>query len=251
MTIVLPHIEQMPGYAEGVQPLPEAGAIRLNLNESPHPPSPQVLKALREITEEQLRRYPDSRCEELRAELAAQYGVKVEQTFCSNGSSELISLLMKVFVGPEGKVAIPAPSFPLYHSVAAGYQATCIKVATRDDFSIDGEALRKSGAQAVVLVNPNAPTGLLLSQAEVIHLVEGMDGLVVVHEAYMDFADSDESVISLIDRYPNLLVLRTFSKSYGLCGVRARYSFGHERLIAALEKGKDVYNVDAIARFAS
>ena len=248
MTMILPHIEKMPGYVEGVMPSAGTKAIRLNLNESPYPPSPHVQSALQEIGEEVLRRYPDSRCEQLRAELAANYGVKAEQTFCANGSSEIISLIMKVFVGPEGKIALPDPSFPLYHSVAAGYQAKCIAVPTREDFSIDVDKLRETGAQAVVVVNPNAPTGLMLAKTELIRLLESMDGLVIVDEAYMDFADSDESVISLVDQYPNLLVLRTFSKSYGLCGVRVGYGFADERLITALEKAKDVYNVDAIAR---
>lgn len=248
MKMILPHIERMSGYVQGELPPDGAKAIRLNLNESPYPPSPQVLKVLGEIGEETLRRYPDSRCDELRAELALQYGVKEEQTFCSNGSSEIISLIMKVFIGPLGQIAIPDPSFPLYHSVAAGYQSNCIPVPTRGDFTINIDALLNSGAQAIVLVNPNAPTGLLLPREEVIRLVNEFSGLVIVDEAYIDFAESESSMVPLIGNYRNLLVLRTFSKAYGLSGARVGYCFGDEQLIAALDKGKDVYNVDAINR---
>lgn len=248
MTMILPHIERLPGYAQGEQPPDGVKAIRLNLNESPYPPSPEVMKALGTITEESLRRYPDAKCDKLRAALAKQYNVREEQTFCSNGSSEIISLLMKVFIGPLGQIAIPDPSFPLYQAVAASYQVNCLTIPTRDDFSIDSERLQHSGAQAVVLVNPNAPTGILLPLTEIERLVKEFAGLVVVDEAYIDFAESGSSALPLINRYPNLLVVRTFSKAYALCGARIGYCFGNEQLIAALEKGKDVYNVDSISR---
>lgn len=248
MTMILPHIERLPGYAQGEQPPDGTQAIRLNLNESSYPPSPEVVKALQSIPEETLRRYPDAKCDKLRTALAKHYGVREEQTFCSNGSSEIISLVMKVFIGPHGKLAIPDPSFPLYHSVAASYQAECIGIPTRSDFSIDVAHLIHSGAQAVVLVNPNAPTGLLLPIEDVERLVREFTGLVILDEAYIDFAKTDASAVSLIARYSNLLVIRTFSKAYALCGARIGYCFGNERLIAALEKGKDVYNVDAISR---
>lgn len=248
MTMILPHIDRLSGYAQGEQPPDGVKAIRLNLNESPYPPSPEVMKALRAIAEESLRRYPDAKCDKLRAALAKQYNVQEEQTFCSNGSSEIISLLMKVFIGPLGQIAIPDPSFPLYQTVAASYQVKCLTIPTRDDFSIDCEQLQYSGAQAVVLVNPNAPTGILLPLTEVERLVKEFAGLVIVDEAYIDFAETGSSALPLIKRYPNLLVVRTFSKAYALCGARIGYCFGNEQLIAALEKGKDIYNVDSISR---
>ncbi|GED69541.1 histidinol-phosphate aminotransferase [Brevibacillus reuszeri] len=248
MTMILPHIERLSGYAQGEQPPEGTNAIRLNLNESSYPPSPEVIKALKSIPEETLRRYPDAKCDKLRSALAKHYGVREEQTFCSNGSSEIISLLMKVFIGPRGQIAIPDPSFPLYHSAAASYQVECIGIPTLDDFSIDVEHLIDSSAQAVVLVNPNAPTGLLLSMENVERLVRDFKGLIILDEAYIDFASGEASAISLIDRYPNLLVIRTFSKAYALCGARIGYCFGNEKLIAALEKGKDIYNVDSISR---
>lgn len=248
MTIILPHINRIKPYVSGIQPSPESNPIKLNLNENPYPPSPNVLHALHTIGEETVRRYPNAQCHELRTALAKQYDVKKEQTFCGNGSSEIISLLFTVFLEAHNRIAIPDPSFSLYYSIAAIHQVECIKVPVQDDFTIDINSLLRSGVNAIVLVNPNAPTGLLLSPTEVEQLVKYFSGLVIVDEAYIDFAEPNSSVISLIKQYKNLIVLRTFSKSYALCGARIGYCFADETLISALEKGKNLYNVNFISQ---
>ena len=248
MTIVLPHIQRLKPYAMGVQPPKERKVIKLNLNENPFPPSPYVLKVLRTIEEEALRCYPDAQCDELRTELAKQYDVDKKQIFCGNGSSEIISLIFTVFIDSHRRIAIPDPSFSLYHSIASIHQVECVRVPTRDDFSVDIDLLLESCVQAIVLVNPNAPTGRILSLSEVERLVSHFPGLVIVDEAYIDFAESGMSAIPLTKRYKNLLVVRTFSKVYSLCGARVGYCFSNDTLISALKKSKSLFNVNVISQ---
>lgn len=248
MSIVRPHIERLQAYSSGIQPPKENGVIKLNLNENPYPPSPYVLKALHSFDEETLRCYPDGLCDELRTALAKQYGVRKEQTLCGNGSSEIISLLFNVFIRTHDCVAIPYPSFSLYHSVAAIHQVECMNVPTQGDFSVNVDWLLESGANAIVLVNPNAPTGRLLPLLEVERLVKNFQGLVVVDEAYIDFADPHASAIPLIEHYANLLVVRTFSKAYSLCGARIGYCLSNDAFITAMEKGKNLYNVNVLSQ---
>lgn len=252
MPLVLPHIERMSRYPAGKAPKDPASAVKLNQNESPYPPSPMVLAALHSASEALLRRYPDEYSSELRLCLGVRHGVPAEQVFCGNGSSEIISLVMKVFAGPGSKVALPDPTFGLYHTAAAAHQAVTVPVPTDRDFNVDTEGLLRSGADLLVLVNPNAPTGKLLKRDAIGRLAGGFQGLVVVDEAYMDFADTDESALPLLAEHRNLLVLRTFSKAYGLCGARVGYAVAAPEWVRALDKGKDLYNINAVsARLAA
>jgi histidinol-phosphate aminotransferase len=247
MSLILPHIERMSRYETGLAPQDKGVVLKLNQNENPYPPSPCVREALRTADADSLRCYPDGSMAELRAALSLRYGTIPEQVFMGNGSSEIISLIMKVFVGPQASVALPDPTFGLYHTAARAQGAYTVPVPLNSRYEVDVDGLLESGAKALVLVNPNAPTGLLLEEGEVRRLVKGFPGLVVVDEAYMDFAEHALSAIPLIFEAPNLIVLRTFSKSYGLCGARVGCCFASRELIAALEKGKDIYNINAVS----
>ncbi|TYP69778.1 histidinol-phosphate transaminase [Paenibacillus methanolicus] len=247
-TYALPHIERLEPYALGEQPKPGRTCAKLNQNENPYPPSPAVLEALRSMPEESLRRYPDPSAGALRAAIAERTGLAAEQIYCANGSSEIISLLFKVFVGPGGRAAVAEPGFGLYQTEAAGHQAACIPIPLLPDYRLDIDGLLSSGADALILIHPHAPTGLLTNPEELERLVRSFQGLVVVDEAYIDYAPAGSSVLPLIEQFPNLLVLRTFSKSYGLSGLRAGYCAGSRELIAAFAKGGGIYNVDALAQ---
>lgn len=248
MSMILDHIERMKPYVSAKQPSENSGAIKLNLNENPYPPSNEVRKVLRRIGEENLRFYPDTLCEELRNELAKRYRVKPEQILCGNGSSEIITLIFQACIGADFKIAIPYPSFAFYHAAAAVRQAQVVDVPTREDFSIDIDSMMNSGADVAVLVNPNAPTGRCLPYSEVERLVRGFSGLVIIDEAYIDFADGAASAISLISSCKNVIVVRTFSKSYSLCGARVGYGLADEEMIGALLKVKTVYNVNWLSQ---
>ncbi len=247
MTYILPHIMEMPSYQSGKQP-DEKRAIKLNLNENPFPPSKRVFEALQSIQVDSLKRYPDQLCQELREEIAKHNFVKREQVFCGNGSSEIISLLFTTFIGAQGRIALPDPTFSLYENVAARFQVECVKVPTREDFTIDINSLIESNADAIILVNPNAPTGLLLASSDIEYLVCHYSGLIVIDEAYIDFAYPENSAVPLIHQYDNVIVLRTFSKVYSLCGIRIGYCFSNPQLIAALEKSKNLYHINTISQ---
>lgn len=248
MSVILPHIECMNPYVSAKQPSEKSGAIKLNLNENPYPPSPAVMKIFSSIGEESLRFYPDTLCNELRNELSRTYQVKPEQILCGNGSSELISLIFQACIGAGSKIAIPDPSFAFYHTAASVRQAEVMKISTREDFTIDIDSMIYSGADVAVLVNPNAPTGRILPYSEVERLACTFSGLVIIDEAYIDFADQETSAIPLISSCKNVIIVRTFSKSYSLCGARVGYCFADEELIGALLKVKTIYNVNWLSQ---
>lgn len=250
--MINPHVAAMAAYEPGFQPPAGQRALKLNANESPYPPSPLVLEALRGITDAELRLYPDADCALLRLELAALHGVGERNVLVGNGSDELIALLFGAFLSAGDTVAMPYPTFTRYETVAAMHGVRCRHVPTRDDFTVDAEALLASGAKAMMLVNPNAPTGLLLPSAAIADIVSRFAGLVVVDEAYIDYAGEDDeevcSAAGLLGRHRNLLVLRTFSKSYALCGARVGYGIGDEALVAAMNKCRGCYNVNAVSQ---
>ncbi|RAV11259.1 histidinol-phosphate transaminase [Paenibacillus contaminans] len=248
MSLILPHIERMAAYEAGDYLEAGGEALKLNQNESPYPASPKVLEALRGITEEELRRYPDGRSGQLRSALASRFNVEESQVFCGNGSSEIIALLFKLMIAPDSRVEIPDPSFMLYHTAAAVNRIEVVPVPADEDFSIDLDRLGESGEQAIVLVNPHAPTGRLLPAEGIERLLQRFRGLVIVDEAYIDFAVPGASVLPLIGRYSNLVVVRTFSKSYALCGARVGFCVADAAVVAALDKGRDVFNINAVSQ---
>lgn len=247
MSLVLPHIRDLPRYQTGMAPRPGEAAVKLNQNENPYPPSPRVREALLSADPATLRLYPGESVEELRLALAALHRTVPGQVFIGNGSSEVISLMMKVFVGAGGVVSLPDPTFGLYQTAAWTQGAEVHRIPLTDGFEVDVDGVVASGGQAAILVNPNAPTGLLLESRQVEELVSRFPGLVVIDEAYTDFAPAGSSAMELVEKHANLIVLRTFSKSYSLSGARVGYCVAAPELIAALDKGKDIYNVNALS----
>jgi histidinol-phosphate aminotransferase len=249
MKLINAHIAQMAPYPLGIQPKKGVRAIKLNQNENPYPPSPLVEAALRQLNASELRQYPEERSYALREALASLHQVDVKRVFCGNGSSEIISLIFKALISEQGTVAVPYPSFSLYHTVAQMHQVDCIHIPTREDFTIDVDSMLASRAAAIIMINPNAPTGLLLPLTEIERIAEIFQGLIVIDEAYIDFVEPGlaASAVSLVSKHPHLIVLRTFSKSYSLCGARVGYCIANPLLIEALDKCRDTYNVNAIS----
>ena len=230
-------------YTPGEQPQ-DKKYIKLNTNESPFPPSDGVLSALNRWQVADLRLYPDPECKVLRKKLGDLFGYGAENVFVSNGSDDILNFAFMAFC--DGGVVFPDISYGFYKVYAELHGVPYETVPLRSDFSISAEDYRAKG-KAIVIANPNAPTGLALSRAEVEEIVRSNpDALVLIDEAYVDFGG--ESAVPLVRTYDNLLVVRTFSKSGSLAGGRLGFAVGSEAIISDLEKIKYSTNPYAINR---
>ena len=247
---LLDHISAMHGYVPGEQ-INDPDVIKLNSNENPYPPSPKVLRAIRTATGASLRRYPEPASDTLRQAAARVYGVDVDQIIAGNGSDELLSMLMRCFVAPGDRVAYATPTYSLYDTLVEIQGGTKAAVRYDDDFGIPA-GLARQRAAVTFLCNPNAPSGTLVSRAAIARLARAVRGILVVDEAYIDFASSAEaSCIPLIRRHDNVIVLRTFSKSFSLAGLRIGLAFASKTLVAGMMKVKDSYNLNRLSAVAA
>ena len=235
-------------YVPGEQPPDSAGWIKLNTNESPLPPSPKVLEAIRRAADETLRLYPSPTAAPAREAIARRFGVEVSRVAVANGGDELIELCFRAFADAGDSVAFPTPTYPLFeplcrmHDVKASTHPTEEPSELPPSLGVDPSPLK-------FIVNPNSPTGALFDIGAVEAAVMTSKGVVAVDEAYVDFAS--HSCLELLDRHDNLLILRTFSKSYALAGMRIGFALGAPELIEALDAVKDSYNVDRLAIVAA
>lgn len=234
-------------YTPGEQPK-DRSFIKLNTNECPYPPSPKALEAIRQTADDSLRLYPDPECLDLRRALAAYYGLRPEQVFCSNGSDEALAFAFQAFFDPDREVVFPRITYSFYPVYVDYFGLKCRRVPMNPDFSDPVDALCGNNG-GVVLTNPNAPTGIAVGLDVVERLLQANpDVVVLVDEAYVDFGA--ESAVSLIDRYPNLLVVQTASKSRALAGLRVGWAMGQEDLIAGLRCVRDSINSYTVDRVA-
>jgi histidinol-phosphate aminotransferase len=244
------NIRAMQAYVPGEQPRDD-GYIKLNTNENPYPPSPRVFAALRAAINSTLRLYPELLSDSLRAVAASIYGVKAENIIAGNGSDELLSMLLRSVVGPGDRVAYATPTYSLYETLIEIQGGVKAVVQYPDDFSVP-QALAAQEAPLTFLCNPNSPSGTLVSLQEIDRLARAVSGVLVVDEAYVDFADGEgASVLPLIRQLPNLVVLRTFSKSFSLAGMRIGLAFAPQEIIAGMTKVKDSYNVNRLSLVAA
>lgn len=240
-------IRSLTPYTAGEQPK-NRKFIKLNANENPYPPSPKALEAIRKGADAALRLYPDLEATALRQALAVRHGVKAEQVFVGNGSDEVLAFAFQAFFDEGAEIVFPDITYSFYPVYAALFGIRCRKLPLKDDFTVDVAALC-GGNDGVVIANPNAPTGMELPQDEIIRILEANPNvIVIVDEAYVDFGA--QSAVGLIDRYPNLLVVQTFSKSRSLAGARIGYAMGNENLIQAIDCVKNSFNSYTIDRLA-
>lgn len=236
------------GYVPGEQPT-DARLVKLNTNENPYPPSPRVRSAIREAADGALNRYPSPLADALRVAAAEVYGVAPSQVLAGNGSDELLAICLRACATEGARVAYAMPSYSLYRTLAAlaGAEAVEIEiehVPPAGAFPIP-EQLVAADAAVKFVCHPNSPFGCPVDLQRLAALCEHSRGLVVCDEAYVDFGA--ESALGLLSSHPNLLVLRTFSKSFSLAGVRLGLAFAAPELIAELLKVKDSYNVSRLA----
>jgi histidinol-phosphate aminotransferase len=244
------NIASLAGYIPGEQPGDEKLA-KLNTNENPYPPSPRVLAALRKATNQSLRLYPEPLSDSLRNIAAEIYGVRPENILAGNGSDEILSIVLRCFVGPGDRVAFPVPTYSLYETLVRIQDGEPVCVDYPADFAIPPD-LSSANAAVTFLCNPNSPSGTLVALTEIQKLARDVNGVIVVDEAYIDFAeDQRSSAISLIHNIPNLIVLRTFSKSFSLAGMRIGLAFAPAELIVGMMKVKDSYNLNRLSLIAA
>lgn len=239
-----PHLRTLAPYQPGRQ-MNEQGWTKLNTNECPFPPSPRVGEAIANALA-RLPKYPDPVCAGLRQAIAEVHGVGSDAVMIGNGSDELLALLTRLFCDSERPGAAMIPSYSLYPVLLWIQDAPFVPVEYGEDFQLPVDEIAGCGAGVFFLTSPNAPSGVGYSTGEIEALAGKFPGLLVVDEAYGDFAS--ETAISLVGKVPNLCVTRSFSKSYGLAGLRVGYLLGSPPLVKLLDGIRDAYNVDALAQ---
>jgi histidinol-phosphate aminotransferase len=226
-------------YVAGLQPQ-EAGWVKLNTNENPYPPSPKVIETLANANMEVLKLYPDGNSGELREAAAGNLAVGAENIFCGNGSDEVLALAFQAFFSGKENVLTPDISYGFYPVWSTMYDVSAKILPLDGNFTINADDYRNGNG--VIIANPNAPTSVALTYAEIEDITRNnKNGVVIVDEAYIDFAQV-QSVVPLTSKYENLLVVRTFSKSYSLAGLRVGFAVGNKTLIDGLQKVKSAFN---------
>lgn len=248
LPFVRPEIRRMVPYVPGEQPR-DRRYTKLNTNENAYPPSPRVLDAIRDAVSGDLRLYPDPVATELRKRAGNVYGLPPEFVLAGNGSDDLLTILFRACAGPGDRVAYPTPTYSLYETLVAIQGATAVPVPYPENFEVPADRLADQGQTLTIVCHPNAPSGTAAPVSTLEALATRLQGLLVVDEAYVDFAG--ETALPLVHRHRNVVVLRTFSKSFSLCGMRVGLAFGHPDVLAQLAKVKDSYNVNRLGLVAA
>jgi histidinol-phosphate aminotransferase len=246
-----PLIAAMSAYTPGEQPQGE-GWVKLNTNENPYPPSAQVVQALQEavgVKSANFRLYPSPDSAPVREAVSHLHGLPASQVVVGNGSDDILNLLIRAYAGPGRAVGMLDPSYSLYPVLAAAQGAPLVKVPLQADGSWSAEAIAQSGATIFFLTNPNAPLGFVFAASQVALLAERFAGLLVVDEAYADFAGVD--CVALVKSHPNVVVTRTLSKAYALAGLRVGYALCPVGVAEILHRVRDSYNLDRLAQVAA
>ncbi len=242
-----PQVEALSPYVPGEQPQ-ETDLVKLNTNEMPFGPSPLAIEAMRAAASETLRLYPDPCNRDLCMAFAEALGLSVDQVFPGNGSDEVLAHVFKALFQPDAPVLYPDITYSFYPVYTDFFGLSAETIPLDADFKIDlNEYRRRNGG--IIFPNPNAPTGIALPLSDIESLLaDNPDTVVVVDEAYVDFGAA--SAVTLIDAWPNLLVVQTLSKSRALAGLRVGAAFGQRHLIEGLERVKNSFNSYPVDRVA-
>lgn len=245
-------VRHLTPYVAGEQPK-IANLCKLNTNENPFPPSPKVATAIAEVLQNQadaLKLYPAPESDELRNELAKVYQVQPNQIFVGNGSDEVLAHIFACFFVKDRPLLTPDIGYSFYPVYADTFGIELVTIPLQADFTIAISDFRRT-CGGIIIANPNAPTGILLSLADIENLLQHhQNSVVVIDEAYIDFSPTGSSAISLINQYDNLIVTQTFSKSRSLAGLRVGMAFANVSLIEALNRYKNSFNSYPLDRLA-
>ncbi|MEI1686633.1 histidinol-phosphate transaminase [Acinetobacter baumannii] len=245
-----PEVRELEPYVPGEQPKIQ-NLLKLNTNENPYPPSPKVVEAVQAVLHAQadvLRLYPDPDATALKQAIAKQQNIDVSQVFVGNGSDEVLAHIFKAFFLQDEPILYPDITYSFYPVYSQFFGTKTKEIPLNENFEIDVRDYTQPNG-GVIITNPNAPTSIALSLAEIEQVLQANpDRVVVIDEAYVDFGA--ESAVSLINRYENLVVCQTTSKSRSLAGLRVGFAIAQSHLIAALEAVKNSFNSYPIDRFA-
>ncbi|WP_152220695.1 histidinol-phosphate transaminase [Pseudomonas sp. SCB32] len=242
-----PFVKELVPYVPGEQPK-LARLVKLNTNENPYGPSPRVIAAIQGELNDTLRLYPDPNADRLKQTIAEHHGVKASQVFVGNGSDEVLAHAFHALFQHGKPLLFPDVTYSFYPVYCGLYGIDFEALPLDEQFQIRVEDYAQPNG-GIIFPNPNAPTGCLLPLEAIERLLQASpDSVVLVDEAYVDFGG--ETAISLVNRYPNLLVAQTLSKSRSLAGLRVGFAVGHEDLIEALERVKNSFNSYPLDRLA-
>lgn len=243
--LIRPNIARMSGYVPGEQP--QGGKfIKLNTNENPYPPSPRVTTAIQSALASGLQKYPDPMATAFRTRAAEVLGVPPDWILCGNGSDDILTILIRAFVGEGDCLRLPYPSYILYKTLAQLQGASAEEVRFRDDWTLGEEfTASRDRLKFAVLPNPNSPTGTLIPRDQVAELAQRLSCPLLVDEAYVDF--SNENCLDLVRQNDRVMVSRSLSKSYALAGLRFGFVVAQKQVIDQLLKVKDSYNCDSLS----
>ncbi len=243
------NVNNLTPYTPGEQPQ-VANLIKLNTNENPYGPSPKVIEAIANATTAELRKYPDPNALVLKQSIADYYELQLNQVFVGNSSDEVLGHTFQALLKHDAPLLFPDITYSFYPVYCSLFGIDYETVALRSDFRIDINDYRQPNG-GIIFANPNAPTGIVLELNEIEALLQkNLESVVVVDEAYVDFAQPHRSAIALIDQYPNLLVIQTLSKARSLAGLRVGLACGNAALIEALERVKNSFHPYALNRLA-
>ncbi|MDX8275935.1 histidinol-phosphate transaminase [Acinetobacter pittii] len=245
-----PEVRELEPYVPGEQPKIQ-NLLKLNTNENPYPPSPKVVEVVQAVLTHQadaLRLYPDPDATALKHAIAKQQNIEVSQVFVGNGSDEVLAHIFKAFFLQDEPILYPDITYSFYPVYSQFFGTKTKEIPLNDNFEIEvKDYVQPNGG--VIITNPNAPTSIALGLAEIEQILKANpDRVVVIDEAYVDFGA--ESAVSLVNRYENLVVCQTTSKSRSLAGLRVGFAIAQSHLIAALEAVKNSFNSYPIDRFA-
>lgn len=247
------NIIEMDGYTPGEQPK-QKDLIKLNTNENPYPPSPITARLLAGFASEKLRLYPDPSADELRKTIGDTYGFAIENIITGNGSDDILNIITRTFVNENERIVCFDPSYSLYGVLAKIQNADTYLISLTEDFSISKDFFsceldklsRQKDLKVFFIANPNSPTGNAFPIREIEAICSRFNGIVVVDEAYADFAE--DNALRLLKKFDNLIVTRTLSKSYSMAGVRLGWAISSPSIIKEMVKVKDSYNVNMLSQ---
>lgn len=245
MSYFRPSVDAMAGYVPGEQPKPGTPIIKLNTNENPYLPSPNAIAVLKNLDPEWLRRYPDPYANDFRQATSEALNIPKDWIMVGNGSDDMLNVVVRACAEPGRKVVYPMPTYVLYRTLTEIQDADRLEIPYGENNQLPLDALIEAQGAVTFIASPNSPSGHVVAMSDLRQLAANLNGVLVIDEAYVDFAE--ETVLPLVEQFQNVIILRTLSKGYSLAGLRLGFAIAQPHLIRGLFKVRDSYSVDAIA----